>query len=251
MDKRLTAALVEARPAVFLDNFNAKQLKSDILASALTENPAMVRPMGHTRMVPLHTRTFIAITGNATEISEDMARRTIVTNLNARMEDPERRRFAAGFLDGVFSSRSGLLSDALTIWRWGRQRQLKPGRPLGSFERWAAWCRDPLIAFGARDSVDRVAEIKAADPRRRVLCAFFDAWWTAHGDAMLKATDLAPEVVELIDDGGHRTDGKVSRQRVARFLDRHSGTRVGGYTLEHIEDTTRTRPQNYYKLQRT
>ena len=78
----------------------------------------MVRPMGHTRMVPLHTRTFIAITGNATEISEDMARRTIVTNLNARMEDPERRRFAAGFLDGVFSSRSGLLSDALTIWRW-------------------------------------------------------------------------------------------------------------------------------------
>jgi hypothetical protein len=28
-DKRLTAALIEARPAVFLDNFNAKELKSD------------------------------------------------------------------------------------------------------------------------------------------------------------------------------------------------------------------------------
>jgi hypothetical protein len=57
-DKRLTAALTEARPAIFLDNFNAKDLRSDILASALTEDPMMVRVMGHTKNVPLHTRTF-------------------------------------------------------------------------------------------------------------------------------------------------------------------------------------------------
>jgi hypothetical protein len=31
MDKRLTAALVEARPAIFLDNYNSKNLTSDIL----------------------------------------------------------------------------------------------------------------------------------------------------------------------------------------------------------------------------
>jgi putative DNA primase/helicase len=74
-DKRLTAALVEARPAVFLDNFNSKELKSDTLASALTESPCMVRPMGQTKTVPLHTRTFIGITGNAVEIAEDMALR--------------------------------------------------------------------------------------------------------------------------------------------------------------------------------
>lgn len=60
-DKRLTSALVEAHPAVFLDNFNAKELRSDILASALTEYPAKVRLMGHTKMVPLHTRTFVEL----------------------------------------------------------------------------------------------------------------------------------------------------------------------------------------------
>ena len=97
-DKRLTAALVEAHPDVFLDNFNAKELKSDVLASVLTQDPAMVRPMGQTKMVPLHTRTFIVITGNAVEIAEDMARRTIVTDFDARMEDPESRNFAPGFL---------------------------------------------------------------------------------------------------------------------------------------------------------
>jgi hypothetical protein len=119
-DKRLTAALIEARPAVFLDNFNAKELKSDTLASALTESTAMVRPMGHSKNVPLHTRTFIGITGNSVEIAEDMARRIITTNLDAQMEDPEQRKFKPGFLNDVREARPALLSDALTVWRWGR-----------------------------------------------------------------------------------------------------------------------------------
>jgi hypothetical protein len=62
---------------VFLDNFNAKELSSDILASAPTENPAMVRVMGKTKNVSLNARTFIGITGNGVEIAEDMARRII------------------------------------------------------------------------------------------------------------------------------------------------------------------------------
>jgi hypothetical protein len=199
MDKRLTSALIEARPAVFLDNFNAKELKSNTLASALTENPAMVRPMGQTKNVPLHTRTFIAITGNAVEIAEDMARRLITTNLDAKMEDPERRPFKPGFLDDVLEARAELLSDALTIWRWGRQTVLKPGKALGSFEVWAQWCRDPLLMLGARDPVDRIDEIKAADPHRRALIEIFDTWWTIHRDILLKSTDLDPAVMACID----------------------------------------------------
>jgi hypothetical protein len=42
--------------------------------------------------------------------------------------------------------RAGLISDAVTIWRWGRQNRgaLTPGRPLGSYEIWCQWARDPL-----------------------------------------------------------------------------------------------------------
>ena len=250
-DKRLTAALVEAHPDVFLDNFNAKELKSDVLASVLTQDPAMVRPMGQTKMVPLHTRTFIVITGNAVEIAEDMARRTIVTDFDARMEDPKSRNFAPGILEDVFAARAALLADALTIWRWGRQARIKPGKPLGNYETWCKWCRDPLLALGARDPVERIAEIKAADPRRRALIAVLDAWWAAHADTVLKANDLASEVVEHIDQKAlRRDDGSLqfSRQRVARFLAIHAGTRVGGYFLEQMRDTTRTRPIAYYKL---
>jgi hypothetical protein len=177
LDKRLSAALVEARPAVFLDNFNAKELASDILASVLTENPAMVRVMGRTKNVPLNVRTFIGITGNAVEIAEDMARRIIKVGLDAKMESPEERKFKPGFLEDILAARTDLLSAALTIWRWGRQNKMKEGRPLGSFEVWCQWCRDPLLTLGMQDPVTRIAEIKANDPRRRALVEIFDAWF--------------------------------------------------------------------------
>jgi len=252
LDKRLTSALIEARPAVFLDNFNSNELKSDILASVLTESPAMVRPMGQTRMVPLHTKTFIGITGNAVEIAEDMARRILNTHLDARMEDPERRKFAPGFLDRVLEARAALLSDVITIWRWGRQTVLKPGLPLGSYEVWAQWCRDPLIALGTRDPVDRIAEIKAADPRRRALADFFDVWRTVHGDAVVKASEVALEVQAHIDTKPLRKeDGTLqySKQKVSQFLSRHRDTRLGGYAFIQLKDPTVARRVPYYKLQ--
>jgi hypothetical protein len=235
LDKRLTAALTEARPSVFLDNFNAKELQSDLLASALTEDPMMVRVFGRNdKHVPLHTRTLITITGNGVLVSEDMARRILLVNLDAQMENPEERKFVPGFLDGVHADRAQLLSDALTIWRWGRQNSLDAGRPLGNYEVWAQWCRDPLLALGCRDPVERIAAIKAADPRRAKLTTLFDAWWAVHHHKELKATELGQSVLELIDEKPTRNaDGtlKFSRQRVSAFLNKHAGTRVGGYAL--------------------
>jgi hypothetical protein len=245
-DKRLTSALTKAHPAVFLDNFNSKSLTSDILASVLTESPAMVRPMGQTTIVPLHVRTFIGITGNAVQIAEDMARRLLNVHLDARMEAPERRPFTPGFLDRIFAERANLLTAALTIWRWGRQTRPKPGKPLGSFEVWTHWCRDPLLALGLRDPVDRHDEIKAADPKRRALIAIFDQWWTSHGDRLLKAQDLDLGVVSLIP--GAITSGGVSRQKVARFLTAHDGTRVGGYALSSTPLGPPSKQVAHYKL---
>jgi putative DNA primase/helicase len=136
LDKRLTAGLVEAQPSLFLDNFNAKNLRSDILASALTENPAKVRVMGQTKNVPLYVCTFIGITGNGVAIAEDMARRLLVCRLDARMENPEQRPFKPGFLDRIFASRTAILSACLTIWRWGRQNTV--GMPRQAWRASAA-----------------------------------------------------------------------------------------------------------------
>jgi putative DNA primase/helicase len=237
MDKRLVAIAIEARPVIYLDNFNEGILQSAALASFLTEDPARVRVLGQSKTVPLNTRAFVAITGNAVQIAEDIARRILKIRLDAKMENPEQRPFAAGFLRNVFDRRADLLSAVLTIWRWGAQQggQLPHGRPLGSYEQWARWCRDPLFALGCRDPVERLSQIKAADPRRQHLAEVFNRWWKHHSDKDVSASDLHLEIKEAIDPGSKRTadDSLVfNRQKVAAFLRAHVNARVGGFALE-------------------
>ena len=121
LEKRLAAELMEAQPSLFLDNANGLALRSDTLASVLTERPARVRVLGRSMMVPLNSTAFIAVTGNGLTVIEDLARRFILCELDARCEDPESRPFAAGFLKRIEHRRAELLAAALTIWRWGRQ----------------------------------------------------------------------------------------------------------------------------------
>jgi putative DNA primase/helicase len=84
LDKRLASDLIEAAPVLFLDNVNGSTLRSDTLASVLTERPARVRPLGRTGMVALNSTAFIAVTGNGLRVSEDLARRFIVSMHGAR-----------------------------------------------------------------------------------------------------------------------------------------------------------------------
>jgi hypothetical protein len=230
LDKRLASDLIEAAPMLFLDNVNGSMLRSDTLASVLTERPARVRPLGRTGMVALNSTAFIAVTGNGLTVSEDLARRFIICELDAHCEDPEQRSFATDFLRNIESRRAELLSATLTIWRWGRHNaELKPGRPLGSFEQWSAWCRDPLLALGCRDPVERIDAIKSDDPHRRQIVELFEIWNAEHGDEPVKAKVIAEPVRSLIDPQ-HR-----GRQFTAARLVQLAGTRAGGFVLTRQE----------------
>ncbi|MGO9427562.1 hypothetical protein [Rhodoblastus sp.] len=226
-DKRIASALIEATQVVFVDNANGEILRSDLLASILTERRVDVRPLGSSRMLPLCPNAFVAITGNGVTLSEDLARRFVVAQLDAHTEDPEARPFPPGFLRTISQRRSELLSSSLTIWRWGRlnDASLKYGRPLGSFEEWGRWVRDPLLALGCSDPVERVSAIKAQDPMRRAIGELFAEWWRCHESRPLKAADLADSVRAIIDPQG------AGRQFVASYLAKLAGTRAGGFAL--------------------
>ena len=190
LEKRIAAELVEASPVLFLDNANGVVLNSATLASAMTERPARVRILGETRMAALNSTAFVVATGNAIMPSLDLARRFIECGLDPQCEDPEARSFKPGFDGDVQHRRMELLAAALTIWRWGRQNaaRLARGKPLGSFETWAEWCRDPLLTLGCLDPVERIAEAKARDPRRQHIASIFEAWWKCHQSTPMKAT---------------------------------------------------------------
>jgi hypothetical protein len=231
LDKRIVAELIEAAPALFLDNVNAAVLRSESLASILTERPARVRLLGQSRMVALNSTAFIAITGNGLRVSEDLARRFLLSELDARCEDPETRDFAPGFLEEIEQRRAELLSAALTIWRYGRQNpsELRRGRPLGSFEQWCQWVRDPLLTLGCCDPVERVEQVKAQDPHRQQVAELFQSWHACHGSTPLKAAELAERVQKIIDPQGR------GRQYIASRLAGLTGTRSAGFMLTRQE----------------
>jgi hypothetical protein len=227
LEKRIATELMGGAPMLFLDNLNGVSFKSDLLASAITERPARVRILGQSRMVPLNATAFIMLNGNSLTVSEDLVRRFLRVNFDAGVEDPESRPFKGHIQRETRDNRPALLAAVLTIWRWGRimGEALPSGLALGSFEQWARWVRDPLLALGCRDPVARMIEAKAQDANRQAVSELFAAWWEAHGDAPVTAASLDERVRQIADPQGR------GRQYLARVLQRLAGTRLANFVL--------------------
>jgi hypothetical protein len=224
LEKRISAELIEGSPALFLDNLNNTAFRSDLLASAITERPARVRLLGRSQMVPLNASAFVILTGNGLTVSEDLARRFVAVDFDARTEDPELRPFVTDIRVEVTQRRAELLVALLTIWRWGRiATNIMPGMPLGSFAQWCRWVRDPLLALGCQDPVERVSEAKRRDGRRQAVADLFDIWWEKHRDHPVALRQLHDEVRQALDPQGR------GRQYVSSQAEKLAGTRMAGF----------------------
>ncbi|MDI2077362.1 hypothetical protein ABIF68_008890 [Bradyrhizobium japonicum] len=226
LEKRISAELMRGGPSLFLDNLNNTAFKSDLLASAITERPARVRLLGQSQMVALNASAFVILTGNGLTVSEDLARRFVTVEFDARTEDPELRPFAADIRLEVTQRRKELLAATLTIWRWGRTASgIKPGLPIGSFAQWCRWVRDPLLALGCQEPVARLSESKQRDGRRQVVADLFVIWWAKHQDRPVTVRELHDEVRQALDPQGR------GRQYVASQAEKLAGIRMAGFVL--------------------
>jgi hypothetical protein len=226
LEKRIAAEFMEGSPALFLDNLNNTAFKSDLLASAITESTARVRLLGKSQMVPLNSSAFVILTGNGLTVSEDLARRFVAVDFDARTEDPEARPFAADIRLEVTERRRELLAALLTIWRWGRlATDIKSGRPLGSFEQWCRWVRDPLVSLGCQDPVALISEAKERDGRRQLAAELFGMWWEKHQDRPVAVSQLHEDVKQALDPQGRgrqyqasQVEKLAARTRIAGFV---------------------------------
>jgi hypothetical protein len=226
LEKRISAALLEGGPAMLLDNFNNITLRSASLDSALTERPSKMRQFRTLELVTVNTVASVFVTGNGVVLAQDTVRRFVPTELDARMEDPERRSFPGDILADVTRNRATILSALLTIWRYGRRTEgIKRGVVLGSYEQWCVWVRDPLLSLGCRDPVERLSETKARDPMRQMTSDLFATWWQHHKLSSQTAHRLDLEVQKIIDPHGR------GRQHVAAQLEKLAGTRIAGFVL--------------------
>jgi hypothetical protein len=226
LEKRISSELMEGNAVLFLDNLNNVALKSDLLASAITERPARVRILGKSQMVPLNSSTFTIVTGNGLSVSEDLARRFNVVELDPRTENPEARPFTTDLRADVTARRTELLSALLTIWRWGRiATDIEAGLPLGSFELWCRWARDPLLALGCQDPVERVREMKEHQTANSSATSCRSPSRDKHRDCPVAVKGLHDEVRKVIDPQGR------GRQFIASQLEKLTGIRAAGFFL--------------------
>jgi len=203
-------------------------LRSDLLASAITEKPARVRLLGKSQMMALNATAFVVLTGNGLTVSEDLARRFVTVELDPRTENPESRSFKIDVRREVIIQRKKLLGALLTIWRWGRvATAVEAGLSLGSFDQWCRWVRDPLLSLGCQDPAARIREAKERDDRRQSVANLYNVWWERHGEAPVALRNLHPDIVDMADPQGR------GRQYLSSFIERLVGTRMAGFVLSH------------------
>jgi hypothetical protein len=136
--KRIFATLCEAPACILLDNLRSI-LDSAALASALTAEVFKDRILGVSKMATVPVRCVWMATGNNTELSYEMMRRTALVRIDAKKDQPWKgRKFKHRLPGWARENRGELVWAALTLCRaWLAAGGPHGKQEMGMFECWA------------------------------------------------------------------------------------------------------------------
>ena len=197
-EKRL-AALLRGGSNVAFDNAEAP-IGGDLLCQLLTQPIVRIRILGVSETPELQTNVMVTITGNNLRIAGDMTRRTLLCELDPKVEQPELRTFAFDPVLKAKEDRAQLLVAALTVLR-AHHIADGPGvvTKFGSFETWAERVGGALTWLGKADPIKTVEKSRARDPRIDRLRAVMVQWREHIGNDKVR-TNEAVRKAELISD---------------------------------------------------
>ena len=200
--KLLGAELMKGTPIIAIDNCQ-EPLTGDLLCQAVTEAQCNVRVLGHSRTVLVPASALITATGNNLTIGSDISRRVLLCAIDAGVERPEKRKFKVK-IKKLFRQRRGELVGALlTVLRAARLAQAEIVRleldPLGGFEDWCEWVRDPLVWLGREDPCASMDTSYESNVDREALRTVLFAWCD---HVNLAADTSAQQVIDQADQMG-------------------------------------------------
>lgn len=244
-EKRLSAAAIQGWPTLMLDNFNARNLGGSNLNSLITESPSRIRVLGSSTIAEIPQRMWICANGTGIRVREDLARRVNFVMLDSHMENPEERRFSFNLLHDVYERRAELLSDVMTILRWGilNRESLPQGVSMGSFELWSTLVRDPMVALGCQDPARLRSKIRQQDPERELWTEIFEFWWQHHqdkpvcfGNVQKGYTMMNPQLREMLYEvlaPKQDPDSMAAKRTLSRALSIRHRMILAGYQLNY------------------
>ncbi|KAB7785377.1 hypothetical protein [Methylorubrum populi] len=253
LEKRLGPLILNSVPIVSIDNIEG-ELGGIFLCQA-TERPAVgLRPLGKSEIRTAECRSMFYLTGNNLVLLEDMTRRALMANLDARMERPELREFAGKPFDLVLANRGAYIAAALTILRAYRVAGMPDRLPrLASYEQWSDNVRSTLVWLGEEDPVLTMEKTRKADPVAQAIRQLYAQWEKKIGlhdrrtSASVIATATMADDEELLDLLMRQAgEGKsVSPKRLGKWLSKVAGRIFDGLQLEVENDASNG---NRYRL---
>src|SRR5262249_18543864 len=170
MDKKLGALLLEGAQIISLDN-SSEILGGDTLCQ-MTERPVVrVRILGKSEMPECEWRGTTFANGNNVRLFGDMTRRTVLSNLDPKLESPETRSFKYNPVKLILDNRAAYIGAILTIARAYLQSGDKVRcDPLASYGQWSTFVREPLLWLNEKDPIQSMEEMRKMDPVRNNAC---------------------------------------------------------------------------------
>jgi putative DNA primase/helicase len=243
-DKRITAALLEGRQLVCVDNVNG-ELGSDLLCQAVERPLLELRPLGKSELKLVSNSAVVLATGNNLAIRGDLVRRALTCTLDARRERPELRQFAANPLALVAADRGAYVRACLAIVR-GYLDAGSPGlQPkLGSFEVWSDLVRSALVWLGAADPCETQESMRTNDPDLVKFCDICGRWYANFGDRPLQVRQVIVfahfdrALQEAILAVARTPRNEINPHALGNYLRRNRNARRGGFHLEGVGSRT-------------
>ena len=243
MKKTITALLTEGSPMILLDN--VQKLSSDTLSAAITATLWRGRLLGQSKILEIPNRSVWIATGNNVQMSDEMARRTILCRLDAGVERPEDRKvFKHPIPAWVFENRVELVSACLSIISaWVNAGTPRGEEVLGRFQEWAGIIGGILKVAGVKGFLANRDEMhQGADSETEEWIAFCKLWWTAHEELPVTAKDLF-EIAKsnglLRDVYGGRSQ-LAATQRIGHALRRRRDRVFGQYAIRSAKTDSST-----------
>lgn len=244
MEKVLTSVFREAAPVVFFDNVD-RTIHYPSLASALTKPTWSGRVLGVSTTTNDLINCIFVLTANNPTFSDDMKRRTVPVNLDAKVEDPSQRvGFTHSLPAWALKNRGDLVWAACTlIAAWvaaGRPAPADATPVLGGYGAWRRVLGGVLHQIGVEGFLSNLKDSRAEKtPEQETFEAICDFALANYGeDCPWMVNDLAEALfvqdVELQFSKGYRDTAELARV-LTYFLRSRKGQIVRGCRLDRAK----------------
>jgi putative DNA primase/helicase len=196
MRRTIFAMLLGGPEIVLIDNVHGP-LKSAALSAVATSEYYKDRRVGSAEAVQVPVRCSCVVTGNNLEFSHELARRTILIRMDAKMERPYERPETdfkhPGLISWILENRAKLVWAILVlIQNWIAQGCPKSGGVrLGSFESWSDTLGGILACAGIKGFLGNRAHLHRNNDNESDLWeGLVNRWWDEYGNSEVSATQL-------------------------------------------------------------